>query len=165
MRNRFCEVRAVEDKTCGVPGGGLMANVPKRQRYTPRFYLENFTDSGGLLHIVPRNTGRRWTSRAANTRLERDFYTLEDVSATPRATTRHFFDPLTRTIEGPRGAIRGWPRTGACSGAEAAAVARAFRRAPERAVRGQDPPRRLSICAFLRRVGWPGEQHEFVLQA
>src|SRR5262245_251944 len=33
----------------------------------------------------------------------------------------------------------GWPRTGARSGAEACPVIRAFRRAPEWAVRGQDP--------------------------
>ena len=34
----------------------------------------------------------------------------------------------------------GWPRTGARSGAQPQPVIRAFRRAPEWAVRGQDPP-------------------------
>ena len=38
---------------------------------------------------------------------------------------------------------RGWPQTGARSGAEASPVTDALRRAPEWAVRGQDPPGRF----------------------
>jgi hypothetical protein len=81
-----------------------MANVPKRQHYTPKFYLEGFTDSGDLLHIVQRDTGRRWTSRAANTGLERDFYTLEDI---PTGEDPYFIEKAFAQFEGQAAAVLG----------------------------------------------------------
>ena len=72
-----------------------MANKPpRRHHYTPKFYLDNFTDDDGRLHIIARDTGKRWASKPENTGLERDFYTLEDVPAgeDPQAIEKAFAD-------------------------------------------------------------------------
>ena len=64
------------------------------------------------------------------------------------ATERHsslLRKPLVLTA---KPAASGWPRTGARSGAEACPVITAFCRAPEWAVRGQDPPRCVNTSGF-----------------
>lgn len=75
-----------------------MANKPpKRQHYTPVFYLRHFADADGRLHIVSRDTGKRWNSTPANTGLEKDFYTLEDV---PEGEDPHFIEKAFAEFEG-----------------------------------------------------------------
>lgn len=72
-----------------------MANKPpRRHHYTPKFYLDHFTDDEGRLHIIARDTGKRWVSKPENTGLEKDFYTLEDVppSEDPQAIEKLFAD-------------------------------------------------------------------------
>ena len=51
--------------------------MPRKHHYVPRSYLANFTDLGGRLHVLTRDTGRQWESSPEKSACERDFYALE----------------------------------------------------------------------------------------
>jgi hypothetical protein len=53
-------------------------NEPRRHHYTPVLLLKRFTDSDGLLHLVSRQKGHRFSAKPNAVGFENDFYTLED---------------------------------------------------------------------------------------
>jgi hypothetical protein len=58
-----------------------MANTPpRRHHYTPRFYLQNFTDADGRLYVISSDTGKRWISTPEGTGFEKDFYKVDEIS-------------------------------------------------------------------------------------
>ena len=75
---------------------------PRRHHYTPVFYLKRFADADGRLHIVSRDTGKRWTSNPENTGLEKDFYTLEDM---PEGEDQYFIEKSFAEFEGKAASV------------------------------------------------------------
>ncbi len=75
---------------------------PRRHHYTPVFYLKRFADADGRLHIVSRDTGKRWTSNPENTGLEKDFYTLEDM---PEGEDQYFIEKFFARVEGKAASV------------------------------------------------------------
>ncbi len=68
-----------------------------RHHYTPRFYLEHFVDGTGVLHVVSRQDGHRYTSTPAGVGFENDFYKLDDV---PKGEDPHAVEKAFAELEG-----------------------------------------------------------------
>jgi hypothetical protein len=55
----------------------MPSNEPRRHHYTPVLLLKRFADSDGVLHVVSRQKGHRYTAKPNAVGFENDFYTLE----------------------------------------------------------------------------------------
>ena len=75
---------------------------PRRHHYTPVFYLKRFADADDRLHIVSRDTGKRWTSKPEKTGLEKDFYTLEDM---PEGEDQYFIEKSFAGFDGKAASV------------------------------------------------------------
>jgi hypothetical protein len=50
---------------------------PRKHHYVPRSYLAHFTNAGGGLFVLDRESGKQWESSPEKSACQRDFYTLD----------------------------------------------------------------------------------------
>src|SRR6266545_8334161 len=82
----------------------MASKPPRRHHYTPRFYLQNFTDTDGRLHIISSDTGKRWISTPEGTCFEKDFYKVDEV---PAGEDPYMIEKLFADFEGRASAVLG----------------------------------------------------------